>query len=430
MDTFLSPHAMTRRKGKGACCRAVAERQGLLRLFSAVCAVALLAEAASAAVPLATATRTCMPLSVGERLKEDVVERRYEVPVEMQLTPPETVLRERYASRLDYVRTLAALLKGAGYKADVVFAADNAGENGIARLRDMVGLPNVRAFSYALCRVTERIGGFLGFGGEERVTYIGTENHYAPLGPTAFFGADCYDPVAGRFGIVTVPSSDFVPFVHDRTVYTIGKTGAVDVVSVTQTYGPAVAAFRRRYAELLPEEFRRHYQRILSELAQSAVATGPLLADVTNYPARLEFSCTVPDLATVSGGTIELEIPGLSSSVPVVAGNELRRTPFGVDSCDAGLFEAVVRFPEGYTEIEHLPDAIEFFSDGPCCNWMKCDVAHDIVDGRLEVTVRREIFPRQDEIYPPSQFGLFREWSRLATARANRTVVVRKRREQ
>ena len=345
----------------------------------------------------------------------------------MQLTPPETVLRERYASRLDYVRTLAALLKGAGYKADVVFAADNAGENGFARQRDREGLPNVRAFSHALCRVVEKRGGFLGFGGEKRVTYIGTENHYAPLGPTAFFGADCYDPAAGRFEIVTAPSPEFIPSVHDRTVYTIGETGAVDVVSVTQTYGPAVAAFRRRYSELLPEEFRRHYQRILSELAQSAVATGPLLADVTNYPARLEFSCTVPDLATVTDGVIELEIPSLSSSVPVVTGNELRRTPFGVDSCDAGLFEAVVRFPEGYTEIEHLPAAINFCGNGPYCNWMIDNVTHDIVDGRLEVTVSRRILPRSDEIYPPSQFGLFREWSRLATARANRTIVVRKR---
>ena len=61
---------------------------------------------------------------------------------------------------------------------------------------------------------------------------------------------------------------------------------------------------------------------------------------------------------------------------------------------------------------------------------MKCEVAHRIVDGRLEVTVSRRIFPRRDEIYPPSMFGLFREWSRLAAARANRTVVVRKGRKQ
>ena len=357
----------------------------------------------------------------------------YEVPLKTQLTPPETVLKERYASRLDYVRTLAALLRGAGYRADVVFAADNADADTFVRCRDRELKPNVRAFSYALCRVTERIGAFLWFGGEKRVTYIGTENHYAPLGPTAFSGADCYDPAVGAFEHVTAPSWEFEPFVHDRTVYTVGETGSVDIVSVTLTSGPAVAAFRRRYSELLPEEFRRHYQRILSELAKSAVATGPLVADVTNYPARLEFACTVPDLATVTDGVIELEIPGLSSAVPVVAGNELRRTPYGVANGEGALFEAVVRFPEGYTEIEHLPAAIDFSAvgpDGDGPHWMKYDVAHQIVDGRLEVTVSRRIFPRRDEIYPPSMFGLFREWSRLAAARANRTIVVRKRREQ
>jgi hypothetical protein len=135
----------------------------------------------------------------------------------------------------------------------------------------------------------------------------------------------------------------------------------------------------------------------------------------------------------VTDGVIELEIPGLSSAVPVVAGNELRRTPYGVANGEGALFEAVVRFPEGYTEIEHLPAAIDFSAvgpDGDGPHWMKCDVAHRIVDGRLEVTVSRRIFPRLDEIYPPSMFGLFREWSRLATARANRTVVVRKRREK
>ena len=53
-------------------------------IASAVSLVVLLAAGgASAAVPLATATRTCLPLSVGERLKEDVVEKRYELPVEI-----------------------------------------------------------------------------------------------------------------------------------------------------------------------------------------------------------------------------------------------------------------------------------------------------------------------------------------------------------
>jgi len=50
----------------------------------------------------------------------------YELPIEMQLTDPDVVLNERYATRLDYVRTMCALLRGAGYATDIVFAADDA----------------------------------------------------------------------------------------------------------------------------------------------------------------------------------------------------------------------------------------------------------------------------------------------------------------
>ena len=71
----------------------------LLFVLFLPCAVA----AASAAVPLATATRTCLPLSVGERLKEDVVERRYEVPVEI----PAEAAGRRVAVSFDLVNTRA-----------------------------------------------------------------------------------------------------------------------------------------------------------------------------------------------------------------------------------------------------------------------------------------------------------------------------------
>ena len=73
-------------------------------IASAVSLVVLLAAGgASAAVPLATATRTCLPLSVGERLKEDVVEKRYELPVEI----PAEAAGRRVAVSFDLVNTRA-----------------------------------------------------------------------------------------------------------------------------------------------------------------------------------------------------------------------------------------------------------------------------------------------------------------------------------
>ena len=100
----------------------------------------------------------------------------YELPLVLQLTDPEVILKERYATRLDYIRTMCALLRGAGCEADVVFAANDAGEPEEVRNRIKYGKPNVRAFNLPLCRVREREGGFLGFGGTVKEYFLGTEN--------------------------------------------------------------------------------------------------------------------------------------------------------------------------------------------------------------------------------------------------------------
>ena len=52
----------------------------------------------------------------------------YDLPLACQLTTAETVVVERYATRLDYIRTLVALLRAAGYTADIVYATNDAGE--------------------------------------------------------------------------------------------------------------------------------------------------------------------------------------------------------------------------------------------------------------------------------------------------------------
>jgi len=70
---------------------------------SAVCAVVLFAAAAAGAETLATATRTSETLPVTERLKENVVEKRYEVPVEI----PAEAAGRRVAVSFEMVNTRA-----------------------------------------------------------------------------------------------------------------------------------------------------------------------------------------------------------------------------------------------------------------------------------------------------------------------------------
>lgn len=352
----------------------------------------------------------------------------YEVPLGLQLTDPAVVLKERYATRLDYVRTLCALLRGAGHEADVVLAADNANEPDILRNRDKHEKPNVRAFDTALCRVRVREGGFLGFGGETKTCYLGTENEHSPLGPTAYAGSDAFDPATGAFEIVTVPDADFRDRTGETSEYLVREDGAVDLTVVSSIWGSGVGGFRKRYAEILPEDRSRLYQAILGGVAQAASATRELEADVEGYPATQRFSCYVPDFATVAGdtNTITLQLPALVSSIPTFTGRA-RQTPFAVGAADAESEEVTVRFPVGYTQAEHLPEPFAFAAPGdPSRTWLVSSVTSRVEGGALVVTIRREVMPRISSWYAPDVIELVRERSRRAASRANRTLVVRR----
>ena len=350
----------------------------------------------------------------------------WELPFALQLTPPETVLKERYATRLDYVRTLCALLRGAGYEADVVFAADTAGDPPAVRRRIMTDEPNVRAFSLPLCRVIMREGGFLGFFARKTAYFIGTESHYAPLGPSIHADADYFEPETGCFGVVTVPEPSFEDANEETSEIIVRENGAVDITNEALTYGSGVGAFRKTYAEMLPEIRSRRYQQMLGAVAQAASATSELETDVDGYPARRKFSCYVPDYATVAGDVITLQVPSLMSSLPTIAG-ERRRTPFAVAATDRGSDTVVVRFPEGYTTVEHLPDAFEFADPLDATTpWLSQTVTTAVRDGCLEVRIVRTVAAHDYGWYAPHFIELIRDRDRLADARANRTVVVRK----
>ena len=353
----------------------------------------------------------------------------YEIPLDRQLTDPATVLKERYATRLDYVRTLCALLKGAGHEADVVLAADNADDPEALRRRDRIEQPNVRAFSLALCRVSGASLHDLPTSTAEKgpsPIYLGTESEYAPLGTTAFAGSDYFDPATGAFGVVTVPEERFRDRTGETCEYRVREDGAVDIDVVKTIWGSGVGPFRKRYAEILPEDRSRLYQTILGDVAQAATATRELETDVEGYPATRRFSCYVPDFATVAGDAIALELPALVSSIPTFTGRG-RRTPFAVGAADAASEEVTVRFPEGYTQVESLPESFAFAApDDPGRTWLVSAVASLVEGGALVVTVRREAMPRISSWYPPDMIELVRERSRRAASRANRTLVVRR----
>ena len=351
----------------------------------------------------------------------------YELPLDLQLTDPETVLKERYATRLDYVRTLCSLLLGAGYEADVVLSALNSGALAQERERSMRTAPNLRAFSHALCRVKEKTGGFLGFGAEEKTFFIGAENEYSPLGATAYENSDFFDPSDASFGIVTAPQADLAEKEREETEIVLRENGDADITVKTILWGIDVGPFRKRYAEILPEELNRHHQAVLGAISQAATATAELDADFKSYPATRTVKCYVPGYASIAGDTMTLKLPQFISSIPSYTGRA-RQTPFTVAEASDTSEKVTIQFPEGYTSTEHLPESFSFENPTkPDTPWLNCTVKSCITNNCLKVTIERNIPTRTRSYFKPDMMELVRDRSRIASSQKSRTISARRR---
>ena len=342
-----------------------------------------------------------------------------EIRLEDHIVDSKTVLKERYATRVGYIRTLCALLKGAGYDADIVFAGDTAQTEAEIVVRDVFVNPNVARFKYALCRVKVRKGGFLWWVGETTTYFLGAENEYTPLGATAFNGSLFLDPQTGKFGTVAVPADELGAKEEEELNFAVRENGAVDLDYSLERWGYAAGTSRKRYAEMLPELRSRHFQQLLGAVAQAASATRELETDTEGYPFSLSFSAFVPGMAVVAGDAISLDVPQLAERLFALTGSA-RENPVGVEGEDTEKSTTfTIRFPEGYTEIEHVPASF-------CFDWYAAQACSRVEDGAAVVEVCVVRHAHSAEWHPSDYAALFREWNRIAGSQANSTIVVRR----
>jgi len=354
----------------------------------------------------------------------------YEVPIEAQLTDPEVVLKEHYATRLDFIRTMCALLRGAGYEADVVFSSSDGGMDPQLKEVAMTRFPDVRQFAIPLCRVREYEGGWLWgllpFGRKVKNTFVGTENEYTPIGLSPYAGSHYFDPVTETFEFVEQPV-EFNPYYTAEVTVSVHDDGSADFDIVRTRWGGGVGTFRKKYAEMLSEDRRRHIQELVATIAQGASATGELVTDTESYPAKMSFSCNVPHFAAVKGDLMSIVLPDFYTPLFPLTGVD-REGPLCVDAVEGSRVRYTITFPKGYTVPDHLPRGYDFrnplnFYDV----WFSYGISTSVdAEGRLVVDVARTCAPRIQTVFARDYFGLLKEWSRLGSARPNRTIIVRK----
>jgi len=354
----------------------------------------------------------------------------YELPIEAQLTDPRVVLKERYATRLDFIRTMCALLRGAGYEADIVFSSADGAQDPQIKEIAMTRFPDVRQFAFPICRVREYEGGWLWgllpFGRTEKTVYVGTENEYTPVGLSSYAGSHYFDPETGKFEFVTQPQ-EFNPYQLSEVKIAVRENCSADFDVQRTRWGSAVGAFRKTYEEMLPEDRSRHLQGLLGSIAQAASATSELSTDTESYPAKMSFSCYVPSFATAKGDSMTIVLPDFYSPLFPLTGVE-RENPVCLDPTEGECVRYTVTFPAGYTVADHLPRGYTFRSPLNFYDvWYSLNVVTSYdAEGRLVVDITRTRAPRIQTVLATDYFGLLKEWSRLGSSRPNRTIIVRR----
>lgn len=321
----------------------------------------------------------------------------YSMPIEKHITQPEIVLQERYASRLDYVRTMTSLLKGSGHDARVVYAEKEDDTSTEERKFNKELYPNPGYYSRPFCLVKTDKGN----------VFIGVENEYTPIGATYAEGVEYYDPIDGMFGIIKsidgLQKSSKIELVYD-----LDEKGEADLSNHETICGANVGLFRKRYKEMLPEDRFRHYMKIINDVSTSAKATSELKTDVDSYPSTMSYECKVPAAAIVNAGIMSFEIPLMNVPLPQISA-ESRENPILVQGTDDEEETILVKFPYGYSTLEHIPNnvKIDFPTGG---EWINVSYTNFFEKGRLNLLVKRMIKKRPSIILDHNYAKLISSW--------------------
>ena len=253
------------------------------------------------------------------------------------ITAADQTLNDRYGNNPDRMVVLYTLLKAANFSPRFILSGALSMIPEAAE--PLIDVPMRDVFNVVLIKVD--------IDGE--TVYLNGSSQYAQLGTSSYNHRAMLDLSDGSTASIHVADGK-EDRAHTRYELSIDSAGEAGLTGTSLMQGTAFEKFHNLYAEMTPENRRRHYLEMVSGISQSARAASDLITDYTGYPGRLEYSVHAPRYAVQDGDYLYFTVPGGFTDLIKYRSNE-RTLPLSWEGYVDVLTEYNIVLPDGYEPV-------------------------------------------------------------------------------
>jgi transglutaminase-like putative cysteine protease len=254
-----------------------------------------------------------------------------------ELSKADTTLADGYGHAADHAILLHAMLSAAGFNPEFVLASDLPAMDGVQAIATSFPLPD--SFETPLVKVAV-----------DGVTYyLNDTDQYAQLGST---------PHDDRLGVnLNRQASEVIKATPEcqnkvETDYTLSfaDDGGLQMGVTKHYFGTEYNDKNRYFSELRPEERKRYYQEVVSDIDQGARPVGDLTAQFNTYPGTEQFTVSLDNYAVVDGKYLYFSLP-FTPSLVQLPGSDRRALPLMLSSAESTTVRTQINLPVAFRDV-------------------------------------------------------------------------------
>lgn len=258
-----------------------------------------------------------------------------------ELSKADTTLTDGYGHAADRAILLHAMLSAAGFQPEFVLASDLPAMDGVRNIATSFPLPD--SFDTPLVKIAL-----------DGVTYyLNDTDQYAELGSTAhedMLGIN----LSSQAGEVIAAAKDCQDRIETDYTLSFADDGGMRMGVMKHYFGNEYNEKNRYFSELRPEERKRYYQQVVSDIDQGARPVGDLTEQFNSYPGTEQFTVALDNYAVVDGKYLYFNLP-FTPSLVELPGGDWRSLPLMLSHQGTTSVRTEIELPAGFRDVLIAP---------------------------------------------------------------------------